>query len=1456
MKYTIRIITLLAVLIMSGVGEAWAQLSLTDIQKKVLPDAAKTAGCDVDVKSVDATTRRVTITVKPTGNYFIKKSDIKVEKLIDPALAPRRATSITEPINLEDGGPSETAVDADYTFIVPADYSGALVTATFTEKQSSTVEVTPNYLVYNKTAQDLVTVTNLTGGTFMYRIGETGAFAAGIPVGTNIGTYQVYYKVESDVGYKDTEVCGPIEVKIEKAKLTKVTLDQAYKTVTDPVSELTFSVVKLHTANMTDDSPVENTDYTITGNKQSAVNTYTATITGIGNYEGTVTAKFEIVASSVVLVDSNTPKGKLVDPNGTYILTSNIAISDATYFDGLSPFMGTFDGGMYTISGLTKPLFTTVDGATIRNVVLDNVNLSHKSDNLIATNDNLGAICNEASGTTKIYNCGILKGSVGGGAIVGGLVGLIKESSKVRVVNCYNYANVSASSYAAGIVGKNEGAVASNKSVGDVRIALCMMYGSVSGAEHISPVYGGNHVNNVQNFTEYNYYLYSNERDEDGKRIEKIPYTTYNDQMAIDKDIYLTRFPFYCHVLNTHRKLAAFFLFGATTQKNVSAISEADINEIGHWVLKRNEDDPKYPVVEKWESNTRKVLDAPAKNVLTDRGINGYLSVSAKIDGTTYTANLPITDMDEAEHDYTYGKVILPFANEFVKNTDYTRICTGWKITNVTGGNGAAFENYNFSDRNCTTKDLYETTGFIFAQGGNYIVPYGVTAISIEANFATAYYLSDAGYDVGLKTDYGGATKLGGDMSFSGGTVYNSLKTVLEQMPAKKNPHEQAVVLVGNFHFNEGALANDKAFTLMSIDEDCNQEPDYGFYCYNTVDRPAIPPVRFDFLPMFPLGMMAHVAGSKYNLGFPIWKPRGWFELTETALCLFNQFELDSGNFTNSDDNTNNYRCVINGGYFVQMVRGRNNACGKVKYFQIGGKAYIKEFYPGNHSAKSNNVPLVPINVTGGEVEQCFMTGYGKGKAIGANIYFWCAGGYIHKFLGAYMEQPKQSTNAVGNVNMTAKIDHAKIDRFFGGGTSANATVSGNIDVTINNSAVKFYCGGPEFGNMSSGKTVITRATNTTFDEFYGAGFGGTSITYVNYEDASLNIDGTVTKDYPDYFTTHYLSSKGRLKVIDGGIGTCYKFEYIPHSVGKQVVARYFTGYAQFSLATTGSVTNILNGCTIKGDFYGAGCQGKVNGSVTSTLTGCTVEGSAFGGGFKAAANDVEVYTTAKPDLSKYYIEKCIFSEFGKKDPVIFEWKYKDNEHAAGTSVDADNNGKGGKLYTDVVLTDLGNVTNSISLIIDGGSVSGNVFGGGNESKSLENTNVSIINGAEIGTDVYGGGNKANVDGDTKVILLGGTIEGDAYGGGRGQLASAAVGTEDEEGYKPAVTAVAAKVGATTVYLNGMEKADYTDDKYGSLGLIRASESENAPYIVGGSKSGCIVNGRIFGCNNLNGSYL
>lgn len=1039
--------------------------------------------------------------------------------------------------------------------------------------------------------------------------------------------------------------------------------------------------------------------------------------------------------------------------NNHYLLVADINASGLE--NSIADFSGTFeslakeDGTFYSINNLTKPLFASTNGATIRNLVFDDVNIS--------SGTNVGTLVAEADGNTRIYNVGILGGSVSGTNNVGGLVGLIKENSSVRVVNCYNFANVSGGTYAAGIVGKNEGTVSSVGTVGNVRIALCMMYGNVTGATNISPVYGGNHVNNVMNFTEYNYWRYRS----------GLQYTAYNDQMAIDKDDFLTRFPFYTHILNTHRELAAFFLFGEANCNNVGDISVDDIAEIGHWALKKNVAD--YPIIEPWLTNTRKVLEAPTpSNILTEMGTNGYLNVTVKIGGNTYSnQSLPITDMDEDNYDYTWGKVVLPFANEFEVNTDYSKICTGWKITNVSPAGQEAFANYNVSDRKCTTKDLYSTTGFIFAQGGNYIVPYGVTAITIEANFANAFYLCDESYEIAYEKDKTGSavsgyvtrTALAGatPSTYQGETVYKTLIDALTAMSASGTTHAQAVVLVGNYHRDDESLENltSKGYTIMSIDADNNQEPDYAVYSNNTQDRPKVPPMRFDFVAFIPLGMSSHVTNAKFYPNTPIWKPRGWFEITETALTFANQFEIDSYNFNTSPNDLRNYRCIINGGYFTQMVRSRQNPCTQLQYYQLGGKAYVKEFYPGNHSANSHANTLVPVNVTGGEIEQCFMTGYGKGTAYGPEIFFWCAGGKIHKFLAAYMEKPRQTSNSDGNVDMTAKIDHAIIGRFFGGGTTENARITGDINVTIDNSRVDFYCGGPEFGDMETGKTVTTHATNTTFGEYYGAGFGGTATTYRNDKD-DPNVVLTSSVPYPaNYFTNYYVSDTGRLYYKSGfGIGNCYKFEYLMHSRGHRGVARFYTGFASFSLATTGAVTNVLDNCTILNSFYGAGCQGMVDGTVTSTLTDCTVLGNAFGGGYKAAANEVPVYPTTPPSRSVFTAETGIFSDFGAfPTPETFKWVQGTPEHNNEADLTDPANPK---LYTgtDVTLTDLGNVTGAITLTIDGNTVvHENVFGGGNESKSLSNATVILKDNAHVIGDVFGGGNKAFVKGKSSVII-------------------------------------------------------------------------------------------------------
>lgn len=145
-----------------------------------------------------------------------------------------------------------------------------------------------------------------------------------------------------------------------------------------------------------------------------------------------------------------------------------------------------------------------------------------------------------------------------------------------------------------------------------------------------------------------------------------------------------------------------------------------------------------------------------------------------------------------------------------------------------------------------------------------------------------------------------------------------------------------------------------------------------------------------------------------------------------------------------------------------------------------------------------------------------------------------------------------------------------------------------------------------------------------------------------------------------------------------------------------------------------------------------------------------------------------------------------------------------------------------------------GTIANNVTMQINGGQVgtsskSANIHGGGYGQNTTVSGNVDITLGADGQTtggvtvygDVYGGSALGTVNTDTDnttvVNLTGGIIHGDAYGGGLGD-------SETEADVN----------GNVTVTLNGtaFTLATTTDDKGNSIP----------------------ISGRIFGCNNINGS--
>lgn len=1288
------------------------------------------------------------------------------------------------------------------------------------------------------------------------------------------------------------------------------------------------------------------------------------------------------------------------NPGDLYILTADIDASN--FAASISSFTGVFDGDFHTICGLTKPLFSNLNGATVKNVILDNVDISGGTD--------AGAICNVATGSTRIYNCGVLatRGStVSGSGHVGGLVGTL--SGNARVINCYSFANVSGGSYTAGIVGYNSVATTQNN-VGTAGMVMnCMFYGDITGGANISPVYGGELIDNAgtTGVNNYNYYRRNRYDRETDTYVDDVTFDDNNFSLAdyhrswpADAK-YLTRFEYYRSILNSNKKLCTWWINGT----NGTAPTDQDIEEVGiaKWVL-----DPgtaPYPILKKWGKYPSVINHDPDKRFdpstkawenRADASANwgkdmapdmegqklGTLIVTIK--GGDYHSgssirSINITAMDTLYNDYCYGKIQLPYYNEIFGNPDgdtwnakygdnYTaHVVTGWDIS---GGSTAT--DYNFADRN-------SYSGRVFAQGGYFYVPKGVTSITITAHWADAVYLCNKDYSIdrvnvaaGVKekngSDAGKVAKYGSPFTpagtiastFQGQTVYTTIQDAinngLSTTGSGKDVYNQAIVLIGNVQVRNHSyvvnLTGDgaKPFTLMSADLDFDNEPDncLELQFRNDIDRPGIQPIRFDFLPVPELGLAIRTNKLAYAIGIMI--PLGHFEITETAFMHTTQFEYDA-NVTRSGKSP----VIINGGEH-EMFTVRKHASNRTSYFLLGGNAWIHRFAPGAHPNIKDkpSIYLCPINVIGGEIKELYLSGlYRPELAIPnnqGNPLCYIDGGKFGTIAGAGYDKVSGS--------VTFKIDHSLIGEFYGGGINGTNPIGGNIDVTINNSRVNKYCGGPKVGDMT-GKTITTQATGTTFGVFYGGGNGGNTYYRELQRDgdfASSYIgnwtaapDGNEPYNYDIFNPLNLFTSGDATAIYDEGADNKgyhaeYEFEVFSQSNGlsDEITQRGFIHWIQFGITTTGDIESTLNNCKVLGNFYGGGNLASVSGNVTSTLTDTQVDGNVFGAGYSAAIPTFQVHDKDNASFPSMDDAGTITDGYIAYGSRVYEWTNNlDGEagHDPAYMKAHPTYQKDGKwyCYTWNSLENLGVVTGKVTLNIEGntlvignvtednlttqsggvfggGDASGvdgdtevkidasgqkngytyntcNVFGGGNKADVSGNTSVELTGSSKVQNNVYGGGNLAGVNGSTTVNIKNGTVINDVYGGGmKGNVDGAvtvyigksdgsgtvSIGHDVYGGGKLAHTnmgnlnndqSITTNINTTQVYLN--PGATIGHDVYGGGRGEKPTQNNPGEAIVYGDVSvfqygavlipaydsdGLATSGRIFGCNNVNGT--
>ena len=1083
-----------------------------------------------------------------------------------------------------------------------------------------------------------------------------------------------------------------------------------------------------------------------------------------------------------------TSLSSITDMAGNYRLTADVSGAGHTTITG--PFMGTLEAAIdpsthmpYRISGLDAPLFTTLTG-TVKNLVLENVNISQSGQ--------VGAIACTATGAARIYNVGILSGSVestGSSTAAnatdccGGLVGLLDGNSNAsnapRVVYCYSYADITGGNCVGGIVGYNNyGTTSANRRS---MVFACMFYGDITGGNNKAPVYNGTNISNAGNTGVSNFNYFRGE----ASYVQNNQINTYNCALMAETR-FLQRFEFFRHILNGQRKLAGWWAIGTYSGEDMLK-----------WVLLPDSIGTAHPYPILMEQGRYpSVVNIDAERAVTTKPRNqggklGTLTVNIQMgDGVVYQRpsgaaistnqlTLNITDKDTAHFNFNYYKVQLPYYNEVgTKNYNGNRVVTGWKIVKINGSTtgtgsfttGADAPAYNFADRTCSNKDLYSVSGRIFNQGAYWDVPEGVNSITIEPYWAKCVYLADSNADKVFSADMAtgyNVSNIGGGTIYTNGNsypiagenqvVYTSMGNAIASsgsalfVGVDANSHsvyDYAVVLVGNYHHyyatNKIEASKAKPYTITSIDLDGDNEPDYS-YILRFDGRSECHPLRIDFINIPGLGMAQKSTGGTGSYNFGILIPKGWFEGTNTSLFRFTQFEYEHSARSETD------AIIVQGGVMEQWVsNNQKGTSNKIPYIHVGGNVWFKEFHTGCHQDKKIATKHSPISVTGGDYDEFYLTGLYQSDITSKtdNAECYINGGRFGTVCGAAQEGIGKANGADNTGNITWLIQNADIQEFYAGALNAAKPATGNLNTTIIDSHVGVFCGGPKFGDMSANKTVVTNATGCTFGTFFGAGYGGNS--YSRY--APSNQNSVTNINWNNWVVGQYAQSYNSTY---GGVSTQFGYQFLPMSDNKTNVARIFVDFVKFSLATTRNITSNLTGCTINGNFYGGGSLGKVNGPVSSTLTDCTVKGNVYGAGFSASLPTVLVDAIGF-ETEPYYYEQLGTYRTGVKyknnanyAPTTYTW-----EHGDAIGIDKTNH----ILYTTENLskTNLGSVTGNISLILQGKTkVRGSVFGGGEESVVGGNTEVIINDQTRVYGNIYGGGNMGEVNQNTKVILNG-----------------------------------------------------------------------------------------------------
>ena len=496
------------------------------------------------------------------------------------------------------------------------------------------------------------------------------------------------------------------------------------------------------------------------------------------------------------------------------------------------------------------------------------------------------------------------------------------------------------------------------------------------------------------------------------------------------------------------------------------------------------------------------------------------------------------------------------------------------------------------------------------------------------------------------------------------------------------------------------------------------------------------------------------------------------------------------------------------------------------------GEYALYAVYGGGNKADytyGNGYPTVTVHNCDNSIE--YVYGGGNAAAVAStNVTIW-GGNVIGNVFGGG-NGTVTAANVTGNVQ--TKIYGGIIGKVFGGSNS-QGTIGGTITVKAESKGendgaclmkvTELYGGGNKAGSKAGAITIGCMGKGDMIDYVYGGSndapiTGDINLTMTGGRIGNLfggnNTGSTITGkisvevDWDTSCTTSYLGN-----VYGGGNKAAYSAPTATPNYPQVTIKNATINYNVFGggLGSTAVVTGnpiVTIGenvgskrVDITGDVYGGGDAAAVTGNTKILYQVANNTASKLFGGGNAAG----VSGNATIDMANGTVHKGIYGGCNSSGTI------------------------GGDVLVTLVNGTVGSATATEKANVHGG-------GYGSETKTNGNVEVNIgtINGSGVTTgaaliygDVYGGSALGQVNSGTEdhtyVNLNSGTIYGDAYGGGLGNSETAA----DVNGN------VRLTQNGVILVKSYAEKSDGTQVQNADGSLILDA-------------------GRIFGCNNLNGS--